>query len=67
MLDFDSEDINGMDNDAGGEDEPPPIGRWTSTSSYDVYMVDTPKENDDEEGKDAAKDRSLEKQSRQKW
>ena len=31
------------------------------TSSYDVYMVDTPKENDDEEQKDAAKDRSLEK------
>ena len=46
---LDSVDIDGMDNDAGGEDEPPPIGRWTSTSSYDVYMVDTPKEEDDEE------------------
>ena len=27
MLDFDSEDIDGMDNDAGDEQEPPPIGR----------------------------------------
>ena len=26
MLDFDSEDIDGMDDDAGGEEEPPPIG-----------------------------------------
>ena len=48
MLDFDSKDIDDMDNDAGGEEEPPPIGRWTSTSSYGVYMVDTPKEDDEE-------------------
>ena len=60
MLDFDSEDIDGMDNDVGGEEEPPPTGRWTSTSSHDVYMVDTPKE-DDEERKDAPKAYSLEK------
>ena len=33
MLDFDSEDIDGMDDDAGGEEEPPPTERWTSTSS----------------------------------
>ena len=44
MLDFDSEDIDGMDDDAGGEQEPLPIGHWTATSSYDIYMVDTPKE-----------------------
>ena len=44
MLDLDSKDINGMDDDAGDKQEPPPIGRWTSTSSYDIYMVDTPKE-----------------------
>ena len=44
MLDFDSEDIDGMDDDAGDEQEPPPTGRWTATSSYDIYMVDTPKE-----------------------
>ena len=47
MLDYDSEDIDGMDNDAGEEQEPPPIGRWTATSSYDIYMVDTPKENNE--------------------
>ena len=66
MLDFDSEDIDGMDDDAGVEEEPPPIGRWTSTSSYDVYMVDTPKEDDDEERKDTPKACSLEKQSKQR-
>ena len=27
MLDFGSEDIDGMDNDAGEEQEPPPTGR----------------------------------------
>ena len=32
MLDFGSEDINGMDDDAGDEQEPPPIGRWTAIS-----------------------------------
>ena len=46
MLDFGSEDIDGMDDDAGDEQEPPPMGRWTATSSYDIYMVDTPKEDD---------------------
>ena len=53
MLDFDSEDIDGMDDDAGDEQEPPPTGRWTATSSYDIYMVDTPKEgNGDETAED---------------
>ena len=66
MLDFDSEDIDGMDDDAGNEQEPPPTGHWTPTSSYDVYMVDTPKENDDEERKDAAKGCSLKKQSKRR-
>ena len=36
MLDFESEDIDGMDDDAGEEQEPPPKGRWTATSSYDI-------------------------------
>ena len=49
MLDFDSEDIVGMDDDVGDEQEPPPTGRWTATSSHDIYMVDTPKENNNEE------------------
>ena len=64
MLDFDSEDINGMDDDAGDEQELAPIGHWTTTSSHDVYMVDTPKRNNDEEQRDATRDRSLEKQSK---
>ena len=46
MLDFDSEDIYGMDTDAGDDEEPAPIGPWKATSSYDIYMVDTPKEGD---------------------
>ena len=62
MLDFDSGDIDGMDDDAGEEQEPPPTGRWTTTSSYDIYMVDTPKENNGEEQKDATEDNPLEKQ-----
>ena len=53
MLNYDSEDINGMDDEAGDEPEPPPIGCWTATSSHDVYMVDTPKEaNGDEKAED---------------
>ena len=53
MLDFDSEDIDGMDDDAGDEEEPLPTGHWTSTSSYDIYMVVTPKEgNGDETAED---------------
>ena len=42
MLDFDPKDIDDMGDDAGDEPEPPPIGRWTATSSHDVYMVDAP-------------------------
>ena len=44
MLDFNSEDIDGMDADEGDDEEPAPIGPWKATSSYDIYMVDTPKE-----------------------
>ena len=66
MLDLDYKDIDGMDDDAGGEEEPLPIGHWTPTSSHDVYMVDTPKENNYEERKDAAKACSLEKQSKRR-
>ena len=49
MLNFDSEDIGGMDEDAGDEREPAPTGRRTATSSHDIYMVDTPKEGNGEE------------------
>ena len=50
-----------MDDDVGEEQEPPPTGRWTATSSYDIYMVDTPKESD---GNKATEDNPLEKQSK---
>ena len=36
-LDFDSKDIDGMDDDAEEEEEPPPTRHWTATSSYDIY------------------------------
>jgi len=60
MLDFDSDDIGGMDVDAGDDPEPPPTGRWTATSSYDIYMVDTPKE-DNGDKKDTAEDKPPDK------
>ena len=51
MLDYGSEDIDGMDDDAEEEQgqNPPFTMRWMATSSYDVYMVDTPKENNGED------------------
>ena len=59
MLDYGSEDINGMDDDAGEEEaqNPPFTGRWTATSSYDVYMVDTPKENSGNDKEDPVEDK----------
>ena len=47
-----------MDDDANKEQgqEPPFSGCWTATSSYDVYMVDTPKGfGDDKEEPDTNK------------
>ena len=49
VLDFDFGDIDGMDDDAGDIQEPPLTGRWAATSSYDIYMVDTPKETNGDE------------------
>ena len=49
MLDYDSEDIDGMDDDAGDDQEPAPTGHWKATSTHDVYMVDTPKGSNNEE------------------
>ena len=66
MLDFDSEDINGMDAGKGDDQEPAPIGLRKTTSSYDVCMVDTYNRNDNEDQKDAARDRSPEKQSKRR-
>ena len=49
MLDYDSDDIDGLDDDAGDEQEAEPIRHGRTTSSYDIYMVDTPKDGDGEE------------------
>src|SRR3954464_11260240 len=46
MLDFGSKDFDGMDDEGGDEQESAPVGRWTATSSYDIYMVDAPKDGD---------------------
>src|SRR5215216_4198327 len=40
--------------------DPPFTGRWTATSTYDVYMVDTPKEDDGEGRKDPVEDKPAE-------
>ena len=64
MLDYDSEDIDGMDDDAGDDQEPPFTRRWTATSSYDVYMVDTPKEDNGDNEKDPVEDKPPETQPR---
>ena len=66
MLDFDSEDIDGMNADKGDDQEPAPIGLRKTTSSYDVCMVDTYNRNNNEDQKDAARDRSPEKQSKRR-
>ena len=66
MLDFDSEDIDGMDDDAGDEQEPSPTGRWTATSSYDIYMLDTPKAGDGEEKMEDGPSKKQPKRRRQR-
>ena len=67
-LDYDSEDIDGIDNDAGEEEaqNPPFTRRWMTTSSYDVYMVDAPKENNGDDKEDLAKDKPSEIQSKRR-
>ena len=68
VLDYGSEDIDGMDDDADKEQsqDPPFTGHWTATSSYDVYMVDTPKGfGDDKEEPDANK--TSKTQTKRRW
>ena len=71
MLDYGPEDIDSMDGDAGEEQaqNPPFTGRWTATSSYDVYMVDTPKEPNDDDKEDPVEDKPPETQPkrRRQW
>ena len=61
-LDYGSEDIDGMDDDAGEEQAQNPsfTGHWTIPSTYQVYMMDTPKEDDSDGGKGPIKDKPLE-------
>ena len=62
MLDYGSKDIDVMNDDAGDEQgqDPPFTGRWTATSTYDVFMVDTPKEDDGDGSKDPVEDKTAE-------
>ena len=64
MLDYGSEDIDGMDDDAeeGQGQNPPFTGHWTATSLYDVFRVDTPKENNGDNKKDPVEDKPPETQ-----
>ena len=55
-----------MDDDAGEEQEPPPTGHWIATSSYDIYMVDTPKEDNGDDKKDPVEDKLPEKQPKRR-
>ena len=59
MLDYNSGDIDCMDDDAEEEQaqNPPFTGRWTATSSYDVYMVDTPEEVNGDDKEDPVEDK----------
>jgi hypothetical protein len=68
MLDYDSEDIDGMDDDAGeGQAQNSPFtGRWIATSSYEMYLVDTPNENNDYNKKDPVEDKPPETQPKRR-
>ena len=66
MLDFDSEDIDGMGDDAGDDQEPAPTGHWKATSSYDIYMVDTPKEGNGDGATEADPSKKQPKRRRQR-
>ena len=68
MLDYDSEDIEGMDDYARDDQKPVPTRHWKTTSTHDIYiyMVDTPKGSDNEEQRDVAKENSPEKQSKRR-
>ena len=68
MLDYGSEDIDGMDDDVDMEQgqDPPFTGCWTTTSSYDVYMVDTPKKASDDDKEDLVANKPPKTQSKRR-
>ena len=53
--------MDGMDDDVEAEpgQNPPITGRWTATSTYDVYMVDTPERKDDDGIQDPDEDKPV--------
>ena len=55
-----------MDDDAGKDHELVPIGHWTTTSSHDIYMVDTPKEGNGEETAEDGPSKKQPKRRRQR-
>ena len=57
-----------MDDDVDNEQgqDPPFTGRWTATSSYDVYMVDTPKKASDDDKEDPVANKPSETQSKRR-
>ena len=68
MPDYGSKDIDGMDDDAGEEQAQNPLftGHWVTTSSYDVYMVGTPKEGNNDDEKDPVEDEPPETQPKRR-
>ena len=66
MLDYDSEDIDGMDDDAEDNQDSAPNGHGKATPAHNIYMVDTPKGSDNEEKRDVAKDNSPNKQPKRR-
>ena len=68
MLDYASEDIDGMDDDAGEVQAKNLLftGCWTTTYSYDVYMVDTPKEGSGDDKEDPVEDKPPETQPKRR-
>ena len=65
MLDYGFEDDD-IDDDADKEQgqDPPFMERGTATSSYDVYMVDTPKKTSDDDKEDPVENKPPETRSK---
>ena len=57
MLNYDSEDIDGMDDDEGQGQNSLPARRGMATSWYDVCMIDTPNDAFDDDKEDPVEDK----------
>jgi hypothetical protein len=71
-LDFDSDEIDDMDEEADDSlfatspVAPTRTGKWATTSTYDVYMVDTPQGDGDQPKKDNSRRKSSRKKSKRR-